>query len=190
VVREFQAEAPSPHFYPGSPRLIQRQQRAQDRLFLCERHPEEAETLRNQFARSRRVTVQAGDGYQAVAATLPPPERRALVLIDPPYESVDEFRQIEVALAEGLRRLPGACFMVWYPLSRRAGSVDFLQSVAHARPAPALAVELKVAGAESGLPMWGSGLLILNPPYLAATEWAGWLPWRTFCAKEAGPVRR
>ena len=39
----------------------------------------------------RKARAEEGDGYARLLALLPPPERRGLVLIDPPFEATDEF---------------------------------------------------------------------------------------------------
>lgn len=105
------------------------------------------------------------DGYEAVRALLPPPERRALVLIDPPYEAQDEFAQVAAALAEGLRRLAGGVFAVWYPLTERARVDEFFAAVRALNPPPTLAAELIVAGPAAPMKMRGCGLVIVNPPW-------------------------
>lgn len=153
---------PGPRFYPGSPRIARLVARPQDRLELWERHPSECACLRDEFGGERRVSVHEADGYGAIRACLPPPERRALVLIDPPFESPDEWSEVSGALAEGLARFPSATFAVWYPLTERAradGFVELLRSV----KVPTMAVDLVVEPAAPG--MRGCGVIILNPPW-------------------------
>lgn len=152
-------------FYPGSPWLARLRARAQDRLALWELQPEECAALRAEFARGRRVSVQAGDGYGACAACLPPPERRALVLIDPPFEAEDEFAKILESLREGRRRLPDGVFAVWYPLTARADAAAFHRALAAPPAAPAWFAEFRVTGETAALRMKGCGLLVLNPPW-------------------------
>ena len=155
----------APRFYPGSPRLVQRLARPQDRLALCEKQPGECAALRAEFALAHRATVQEMDGYVALRAMLPPPERRALVLIDPPFESQDEFAQTAAALRDGLRRLPGGMFAVWYPLTERARVEDFFAELLVLKLPPTLALELAIAGEGSDLKMRGCGLVVVNPPW-------------------------
>jgi 23S rRNA (adenine2030-N6)-methyltransferase len=157
--------AATPRFYPGSPALVQRLARPVDRLVLCELHPAECAALRAGFAALPRVTVQAADGYTALRALLPPPERRALVVVDPPFEAADEFARLAVALAAGLRRFPSGTYAVWYPLTARAKVDAFLTAVRRLAPPPTLAVELEVAGADAAIKLKGCGLLVINPPW-------------------------
>jgi 23S rRNA (adenine2030-N6)-methyltransferase len=180
LVRDFDRDngnaTSEPRFYPGSPRLVQRLARPQDRLALCEKQPGECAALRAEFALAHRATVQEIDGYVALRAMLPPPERRALVLIDPPFESQDEFAQIAAALREGLRRLPAGMFAVWYPLTERARVDDFFAELLALKLPPTLALELAIAGEGSGLKMRGCGLVVVNPPWQFDREVEKFLP--------------
>jgi len=155
-----------PRFYPGSPHLAQALMRAQDRTMFFEAHPDEAAALAQEFIGVRRVSVQALDGYTGVKAALPPPERRALVLIDPPFEDRNEWTRILAAITAGLERLPAATIAVWYPLTTRAKLADFYRELMAIKTLPpCYTVELTVAGEESGLKMRGCAVLILNPPW-------------------------
>lgn len=152
-------------YYPGSPWFVRELARPQDRLVLCERQAGECAVLRDEFLFSERTTVQETNGYTAVRALLPPPERRALVLIDPPFEAQDEFTQVVAALRDGLRRLPGGVFAVWYPLTERARVDDFFAELQAIRPPPTLVAEVSVVGDAADVKMKGSGLVIVNPPW-------------------------
>jgi 23S rRNA (adenine2030-N6)-methyltransferase len=154
-----------PRFYPGSPWFARMSMRAQDRMALCEKHPAECAALREEFAGEPRVSVQEIDGYVALRAMLPPPERRALVLIDPPFEAQDEFAQITSALREALRRFPSGVVAVWYPLTERARVDEFAAAVRGLRPPPTLSAELTIAGDAAPMKMKGCGLLVINPPW-------------------------
>jgi 23S rRNA (adenine2030-N6)-methyltransferase len=151
--------------------------RPQDRLALCEKHPEEALLLKESFGHARRVSVHAMDGYTAIRAMLPPPEKRALVLIDPPFEAQDEFARILTGLGEGLARLSGATFAVWYPLTERARVDAFLEAWADSEPPPCFAAELAIAGEGAGIKLRGCGLLVVNPPWQIDREIAPVLDW-------------
>lgn len=169
LVRQFDAARGNtggvPRFYPGSPAIAQALVRPQDRLALCEPVPEEHALLAAELAHAPRSRVHAMDGYVAVRAMLPPPERRALVLIDAPFEAQDEFGRVETALTEGLSRLPGGVFAVWYPLTERARVDAFFAELIGRRLPPTLVLELAVAGENSERRMRGCGLVVVNPPW-------------------------
>lgn len=157
-------------FYPGSPWLAQLSLRPQDRLALCELHEQEHDALAAEFAHERRVSVHPLDGYKGVRAMLPPLEKRALVLIDPPFEEKDEFTQIVAAIVDGLRRSPAATFAVWYPLTERARADAFLDDVCNRSFPPCFTAEVTIAGEISPLKMRGCGLLVINPPWQIEAE--------------------
>lgn len=152
-------------FYPGSPNIVRALMRPQDRMALCEKHPDEYLALHSEFRAAPRVSTHELDGYTAIRAMLPPPEKRALVLIDPPFEERDEYAAIARALREGLCRMPAATFAVWHPLTERARSDEFLDKLAMLNPPPTLAVELTVAGENSALKLRGCGVVVINPPW-------------------------
>ncbi len=162
-------------FYPGSPWLAKLLLRPQDRMALCELRPDDAEALEAEFVRESRVTVQVTDGYAGLKALLPPLEKRALVLIDPPFEAKREFADIAAGLKDALKRLPGAVIAVWYPITERARTDEF-HRVLLELAAPAFYAELNIAGEESPLRMKGCGLLILNPPWQVDGEIRALLP--------------
>ncbi len=169
LLRQFDRErgnsGETPRFYPGSPWIARMLARPQDRLALCEKQPGECAALENEFQFSPRTVVQAMDGYVALRAMLPPSEKRGLVLIDPPFEAQDEWRQIVGALRDGLRRFPSGVYAVWYPLTERAKVDAFFAELLALGPPPTLVGELAVAGDGSALKMKGCGLVIINPPW-------------------------
>jgi 23S rRNA (adenine2030-N6)-methyltransferase len=169
LIRDFDRKAGNldarPRFYPGSPAIVRMLARPVDRLALCEMHPEEFSALQTEFGRAGRISVHATDGYASLRGMLPPPERRALVLIDPPFESQDEFAQITAALTVGLKRFPSGVFAVWYPLTVRARVDEFLRGIYEIEPPPTVAVELLIAAESSALKMKGCGVVVINPPW-------------------------
>jgi 23S rRNA (adenine2030-N6)-methyltransferase len=158
-----QPTAASPRFYPGSPWLLKLLARDADRIALCERHPEEFEALRSAFDWVPRASLHEMDGYTALRAMLPPPERRALILIDPSYEAKEETSLLASGLGEALRRFPGGLYVVWYPITERFESQAFHREIARLALPPALTLELIVDPGSAGLR--GCGLLVLNPPW-------------------------
>jgi 23S rRNA (adenine2030-N6)-methyltransferase len=179
MVRKFDASAGAggdrPRLYPGSPWLAALMRRPQDRLAVWEQQPAEAVALRAEFARRRRVAVVRGDGYRALRALLPPPERRALVFIDPPFEAQGEFDAILDALGESLQRFPSGVYAVWYPVTDRARVKAFHAGLQVLAPPPTLWAELAVT-ADPQVRMKGCGLLVINPPWRLADELQRLLP--------------
>lgn len=162
--------------YPGSPWIAARLMRDADRLVANELHPDDKILLADCFRPDRRVRVTGMDAAACIKANLPPPERRGLVLIDPPYEKVDEVENAVRMLNQGLRRFATGCFMLWYPL-KADGLAERISEGVKALAVPrTLNCELRVRESfkEGGLA--GSGLLIVNPPWELDHELALLLP--------------
>jgi 23S rRNA (adenine2030-N6)-methyltransferase len=153
--------------YPGSPALIRALLRPQDRLSCCELHPEDHATLRRRFARDPQVAIHHRSAWEALGALLPPPsgEKRALVLIDPPYEAEDEFTQLAQGLATANRRMKGAVLAAWYPIKHRAPIRALFADLQAAGIRDIVAAELHLRAPLDPTRLNGSGLLVMNPPY-------------------------
>ena len=166
MVRLFNADGQL-KLYPGSPLLAVRLLREQDRMRLFEMHPADSALLRENFrAHGKRVLISGDDGFGAFKALLPPPPKRALVLIDPPYEDKQDYRRVVAALNEGVRRFPGGVYALWYPQLERP-EAERLPERLKALPVKSwLHVALSVFGpGAAGVGMRGSGLFIINPPW-------------------------
>ena len=163
-------------YYPGSPWIAHGQLRMQDRAAFCELREDDAEALEQDFGNQPNVSVHTIDGYTALRAMLPPKEKRALVLIDPPFESAKEFTDILNGLREALRRFPSGVYAVWYPITERTRSDWFHQDLLALGLPPTLVSELQIAGDAAEVRMKGCGLLILNPPWQIEAEIRSVLP--------------
>lgn len=174
AVREFNRRngvgAGTLRFYPGSPVFAAGWLREQDRIAATEMQGGECSALRKELAARERAVVQKMDGYVALRAFLPPPERRALVLVDPPFENMDEFERAEAGIREALLRLPAAVVCLWYPLTVRSPSWGFVEAMRAARLAPAINITFPVHGDDLPGRLNGCGMLILNPPWRIEEE--------------------
>ncbi|HEV7611980.1 MAG TPA: 23S rRNA (adenine(2030)-N(6))-methyltransferase RlmJ [Steroidobacteraceae bacterium] len=151
--------------YPGSPMLIAGGLRAQDRALFIELMPAEARAAEREIESLGRVRTEIGDGYAALKAFLPPDERRGLVLIDPPYESLDELKVMLQAFTDAYRRWPSGIFLLWYPI-RSASQRSLVHARFEALRIPkVLFADLAVHPDDAGVGLAGSGLIIVNPPY-------------------------
>jgi 23S rRNA (adenine2030-N6)-methyltransferase len=177
------AIAGDPPLYPGSPALACRLLRHQDRMTFCDAHPDAVAALKAQpeFARDPRVKIVEIDGFTALKAFVPPPERRGLVLIDPPFEERTEFADLLATLSAATRKWPTGVYMVWFPIKHRSAVEGFLGAVApatsHAGIKRLLHLELQVDQPRPDGPLAANGLLILNPPYSLDMEARAVLPY-------------
>ena len=87
-------------FYPGSPLIALSLRRPGDRIVLAELNRKDCAELEAAVGRERHVAVHCMDGYQALKAFLPPPERRGLVLLDSSFDRSAEFRRVARALKD------------------------------------------------------------------------------------------
>jgi 23S rRNA (adenine2030-N6)-methyltransferase len=170
-----------PASYPGSPAIAQALLRAQDRIALCEAHPEEREKLIAALGRDSRLSIVGTDGYAALNAYVPPKERRGVALIDPSFEAADEADRVAGALARAIRKWPTGVYAAWRPIRETLADARFLNAVAAIGAANILRLELDVGpgpvGAHGQQPLARAGLLIVNPPHTLVDEARSLLPW-------------
>jgi 23S rRNA (adenine2030-N6)-methyltransferase len=152
-------------YYPGSPLLAVHLLRPQDRLIACELHPEDAEELKRQLFPYKQAQTHHRDGYEALGAFLPPPEKRGLVLIDPPFEEADEFERLAKALKNAHARWPQGIFMAWYPIKERPAIWRFHEQLIASGMSKILAAEFMYQEDTDHERLNGSGLILINPPW-------------------------
>ncbi len=153
-------------YYPGSPLLVRTMLRAQDRLACCELQPQEHASLRRLFLGDAQVAVHARDGWQAVAALLPPRgPRRGLVLIDPPYEQPGEFERVAEAVRLARRRFAGGIVAAWYPIKHRAPVRAFHDRLRASGEPDLVCAELMLRPPLDPARLNGSGLLVAGAPW-------------------------
>ncbi len=161
--------------YPGSPAWVAQLLRTQDRQILLEKHPEEAEALRQWARHHAQCALHQRDGYEGIYGLIPPREKRGIVLVDPPYESEeDEFSKLIPALARWVRRWPEGVYMLWLPIKEQQQLeriVRFLrQEQWPERIDKVLLAECSVHATDNALALNGSALLLINPPWTFAEE--------------------
>jgi 23S rRNA (adenine2030-N6)-methyltransferase len=168
--------------YPGSPFILSRLLRSQDRLKLFELHPKEIDILRhniNELKQSKQIDIYAEDSFARLKGLVPPPSRRGLVLIDPSYEDKQDYRYLETTMEEALQRFATGCYAIWYPcLSRResASLPDHMKKIAATHKRSWLQVELRVENAPKERRLQASGMFIINPPWTLEKQLAESLP--------------
>jgi 23S rRNA (adenine2030-N6)-methyltransferase len=159
-----------PPRYPGSPLLVRALLRDADRLVLCEKHPEEAAALSAAIGRDRQVAVHVRDGWEALGALTPFPERRGLVLIDPPFEQPGEFERILEACRLLRHRFRAAVVAAWYPVKHRAPVRAFEDGLREAGLTDIVAAELCLREPTDPARLNGCGVMVMNPPFGFAAE--------------------
>lgn len=168
-------------YYPGSPYVADKTMRQEDRLRLFELHPSDSKILADNFrkleahaaeqgvrqtVRGKRVMIQRADGFAGLRALLPPPSRRGLVLMDPPYEDKGDYRRVKDTLADALVRFATGTYAVWYPVLNRMESRQLPDQLKRLPANGWLNVTLSVcAPAPDGFGLHSSGMFVINPPW-------------------------
>jgi 23S rRNA (adenine2030-N6)-methyltransferase len=177
LIGDFRQSAHQGGDLPGSPLLAAHSLRSQDRAILCEIQPAEARALEHQLDQSPRMRVVRGDGFEKLRGWLPPSERRALIFIDPPYEnSARDQEQSAGALLDGLQRFNTGVFAIWYPIKDERPGHSWPATLDGVLTHKSLISELWLYPRDSRVTLNGSGLLIVNPPYLFGERMQVWLP--------------
>lgn len=162
--------------YPGSPLIVRRLLRAQDRLSAIEFHPQDASALKALFAGDRQVRVTRLDGWLALGAHVPPKEKRGLVLVDPPFEEEGEFLRLADRFQAAYRRWPGGIYALWYPLKDGAAAGRFREALATSGIPRILNTGFAVRGPTAQSRLAACGLVVVNPPFTFEGEMRVLLP--------------
>ncbi|WP_421929579.1 23S rRNA (adenine(2030)-N(6))-methyltransferase RlmJ [Neoaquamicrobium sediminum] len=175
AVRAFNAGHPF-RYYPGSPVLTKQLLRGADRLTAIELHPEDCFALRTRFAGDWQVRVIELDGWLAMGSQVPPKEKRGLVIVDPPFEKEGEFKRIVDGLLKAHRRWPGGTYALWYPIKDH-NAVASMREMLKQTGIPKImdvVFELRQPSAEPRFD--GTGMIVVNPPYVLEAELKVLLP--------------
>lgn len=160
LVRSVAGDGEQPARYPGSPWLAARMARAGDRVLACESQPDVVAGLRRAVPQAELLQR---DGYE-LHTLLPPPERRGLVLIDPPFERHDEFDAARAFITQAAPRFAGGVFALWYPLKNPHQANHALRCLVRDTGQPMLDLRLDIGGRGDGR-MHACGVAVLKPPY-------------------------
>jgi 23S rRNA (adenine2030-N6)-methyltransferase len=166
-------------WYPGSPQLAAQMLRPGDHLRMYELHPTESRALAKHFADVRRgVSIQVADGFASLKGTVPPPPKRGLIHIDPPYELKEDYRRVLNTVKEALLKFPTGVYAIWYPQVARREADLLPVHLKKLAPGKWLHATLRVkATARDGVGLHGSGMFIINPPWTMFDSLAEALPW-------------
>ena len=189
-------------FYPGSPEIERAFMRSQDCLILSELHPDEIGALHRNMRSGAKaenapeVHIHHRDGFEALRALTPPETKRGIVLCDPSYEDASDYEKAANALIETHRRWAGATLALWYPLvavkkiERDAMKQTIIAGIQSGKTGRGildahLCVNTESSHRESALEdiqrsepprLYGSGMIVVNPPWKLDCELAAVLP--------------
>lgn len=182
--------------YPGSPEIERMLMREQDKLFVAELHNTEIKILQENMAgppligsgiSTPRTRVLHMNGFEMLQSYLPPKIRRGAILMDPSYETNDDYVNTANSLRMALAKWNTAIIVLWYPLlHHRRNEIDNIKETLSAvtrvkvKDSPDFCAELHITSqSETSLHqtrLYGSGMLILNPPYMLEQQMEECLP--------------
>lgn len=163
-------------FYPGSPLLALALMRRQDRLIACELELRAAASLNAALKGEPRAKVLSLDGWMALNANVPPKERRGVVLIDPPFEESADFSRLSASLAQAHGKWPSGIYLLWYPIKGRDAADALARRLRKLALPKILRCEITLGAPRADAGLIGSGLLVVNPPYVLQKELQAILP--------------
>lgn len=188
--------------YPGSPEISRTMMRSQDKLFVAELHNTEIEVLRGNMeqpvARTTNspgktgpsITIRHENGFSMLSSSLPPLVKRGLILMDPSYETESDYQNPIKALSLAAKKWETAIIALWYPLlTHRTQQLDnmlcqiaegFSLACRHNGDRKVITAELLVnspVGEQASTRLYGSGMMILNCPYMLEEQLQTNLPY-------------
>lgn len=163
-------------FYPGSPFITRHMLRAQDRLMAFELHPIDADRLRENFENDFQTRITQLDAWKIFGTHLPPKEKRGLVLVDPPFEEKGEFERMVKSLAQAHQRWPGGIYAYWYPIKDPDDVAAYIKALGATGIPKILRLELTIRPSSTPLRLHGTGMIVVNPPYVLEEEMRTVLP--------------
>lgn len=172
--------------YPGSPGIAKQFSRRQDSAHLFDLHPTDIGYLSRYCERWSKSFVKQSDGYQGVLSLLPPPSRRAVVLIDPPYELKEDYVKAVKTLCDSYRKFATGTYILWYPVVKRALVDEMVQRFMRSQVKNLLQVEFCQRPDTEEYGMTGTGLFIINPPWQLAQQLEDILPYMQQNLGQAG----
>jgi 23S rRNA (adenine2030-N6)-methyltransferase len=151
--------------YPGSPWFAQHLLRDYDRLSLFELHPREYQTLSKNFKQDRRIHIANSNGFQACISQLPPKEKRGFILMDPPYEVKDDYKQTVESLIKAHKKFATGTYALWYPVVERQRITQLEKAFVKSGIRNIQSFELGLTSDNGSRGMTSSGMLLINPPW-------------------------
>jgi 23S rRNA (adenine2030-N6)-methyltransferase len=177
LVKNLNQETGELTLYPGSPGIARQFTRRQDSAHLFELHPTDIEHLKAYSQRWNKSHVKQSDGYQGVLGLVPPPNRRGVILIDPPYELKEDYLKAVRTVVNAYKKFATGTYILWYPVVKRE-LVEQMQSAFTKSDVRNLTqVEYCQDADTEAYGMTGTGLFIVNPPWQLTSQLDEILPY-------------
>ena len=165
LVKDLNRDQDELSLYPGSPGIARQFTRRQDSAHLFELHPTDIEHLKEYSQRWNKSHVKKSDGYQGVLGLVPPPNRRGVVLIDPPYELKEDYLKAVRTIVNAYKKFATGTYILWYPIVKRELVEQMQDAFVKSDVRNLLQVEYCQHADTQEYGMTGTGLFIVNPPW-------------------------
>ena len=153
-------------FYPGSPYIISRYLRENDRAHFIEKHPKSFHYLKQNFTNANNCHIHLRDAYEGANALLPPKTNRGLIFIDPSYEIKKEYSAIVELVTKILKKFSHGHYLIWYPILKNERYHErFTNEFEKLNLKKILKSEWYPDFAKKSKGLIGSGVLIINPSW-------------------------
>lgn len=178
-------------YYPGSPSLAAKLLRDNDQLYLHELHPADLKSLRYNFRSDRRTKLFDTDGYEGLIAAVPPPQRRGMVLIDPPYEIKTDYQKTVKSVIKAHKRFATGTYAIWYPVVERYRIREMEDQLVASGIRNIQLFELAMEPDSDQFGMTATGMILINPPWTLKAEMDACLPYlvKTLSINSRGQFR-
>lgn len=182
------------NLYPGSPEIEKNLIRKNDVLVLSELHPQEIENLKKNMnslknnmdsaggknscmneQNCKNVNIHKRNGWEMIQALTPPKTVRGGVLIDPSYEEAADYVDAAETICRLYKKWNSGIILLWYPLltHRKTECREMLNKITNCCRTQNQNVEISnliltayPEGSENKPRLYGSGMFIVNSPYL------------------------
>ncbi len=162
--------------YPGSPWLAKFILQASDCMFLYELHNNEFALLEDNFFSVKSCRFFNSDGLKGLVASMPPVQRRAVLLIDPSYELKEDYDGVVKAIIDAHKRFKSGTFLLWYPVVDRERINRLEKCLINSGIKNISLYELAIASDSVATGMTGSGMIVINQAWTLPQEMKSVLP--------------
>ena len=148
------------NFYPGSPLIISSLSSNSDKLYFCELHNNEFDSLKKNLNKFTNIKNINTDGFEYLEKKLDY-NKSYFILIDPSYEIKDDFFKIYHIL-DNLEKYGNSKILIWYPILNYEDNDRFIENLRKKGISRIINFELPIISNIKDKGMKGSGLLIIN----------------------------
>ena len=148
------------NFYPGSPLIISSLSSNSDKLYFCELHNNEFDSLKKNLNKFTNIKNINTDGFEYLEKKLDY-NKSYFILIDPSYEIKDDFFKINHIL-DNLEKYGSSKILIWYPILNYEDNDTFIENLRKKGISRIINFELPIISNIKDKGMKGSGLLIIN----------------------------